>query len=142
MMFSSCGKQTKQDVVELQKDNKQTEQVDSLQTVTISEHTEILEAIVKKLDEHGVKIENMDSLNTKQTEAITKLYESDAEFKEQIDQLNKVIGKCCDANVEKTSKKEQKKVVKESTIEDENTPSDTTKTVKEGPKKDGEAFSF
>lgn len=137
MMLSSCGKKTEQKLNDHDTKFNQTEQIDSLQTVTITEHTEILEWIVKKLAEHGVKIENLDTLSKTQTEAITKLYEQDAEFKKQMDELNKVIGKCCDATAETApvAKKPTKKVAKEPTIEDENAPSDTTKTGKEGPRK-------
>lgn len=143
MMFSSCGKKTEQKLNDHDTKFTKSEQIDSLQTVAITEHTDILESIVKKLNEQWVKIENMDSLNTVQTEAITKLYGQDEEFKKQIDQLNTIVGKCCDATVQDAPKKQPKKAPKTNhTIEDENTPSDTTKTVKQGPKKDGEAFSF
>jgi len=143
MMLSSCGKKTEQKLNDHDTKFNQTEQIDSLQTVTITEHTEILEWIVKKLAEHGVKIENLDTLSKTQTEAITKLYEQDAEFKKQMDELNKVIGKCCDVDVNAkgdttiapVTKKPVKKVAKTPTIEDENTPSDTTKTVKPGQRK-------
>ena len=142
MLLSSCGKQTKQDIAELQKDSKQTEQIDSLQNAWLKEQGNDIVKIRKILEENDIKFEEIDTINRVQTEKIAKLYEDNAEFREEMDKLNK----CCDAkNGEKeatvTPKKTQTKKV-EITIEQENTPADTTKTVKQWPKKDGEAFSF
>lgn len=141
MLFSSCGKKTEETLNNHDTRLTQTEQIDSVQTVRLTEHTELIEGIIKKLNEQWVKIENLDTLTKKQTEAITKLYENDAEFKKQLDELNKVVGKCCETETIKETPK-KKPAPKKPSIENENAPSDTTKTVKPGAKKDGEAFSF
>lgn len=128
MLFSSCGKKTEQKLNDHDKQFDQAEQVDSIQTVRLSEHTAILEAIALKLNEHGIEIERLDTLTNAQQKEIIELYNNDNEFQSNIEELNKVIGKCCDATeetAEKTpvAKKPVKKVVKTPTI-----PSDTTKT--------------
>ena len=137
MLLSSCGKKTEQKLNDHDIRLGQTEQVDSLQNVWLQEQGNDITKIRKILEAHDIKFEEIDTLNKAQTEKITKLYEENSEFKAEMDKLNE----CCNAGkTQETPKK--KPVAKKPTIQQEVSPTDTTKTVKEWPKGDGEAISF
>ncbi len=146
MLLSACGNKTEEKLNGHDIKFDQTEQIDSLQTGRLDKHGERLDAqaealveITRILKEHGVKIEDIYKVDSVQTQKIAELSLVEPRLQAQLD----ILAKCCDAEkTQETPKKKPVVVVKKPTIEDENAPSDTTKTVKPGAKKDGEAFSF